>query len=633
MKQEKSRKRICAKRTSVVALTLMLIAAAIPLSSCGSKQETLSMYVGLGTAGAGYYDKVRDAVEKETGVKLEFVYSNSMDTTNSMVNMIQNNDLPADIITTASKTENEYCRDSMLDLAAYTNIPDNFKSTDVENLADEDGQVYQLPFATRLIGIGYNKTLMEEMGWELPKTFDDMVALKAKADDAGVRFAVFCTAATGHGFNNLFHLMGSDYLITPAGTEWLENFQNGKTGIADFAKQSVYFKKYAEAGLFGDVHDEDWAVAQEFSETRCLFYYNIITEVASYDGYQKDVNGNQVGDEPLHDEYGIMPWLSEDGNTNCYTEYNCLYIGLNKKLLEDESKLEAANKVLQYMLSEEITSIFSDYCKDGLVKTKTYDIGKDRLYYEYADQVNKGYTMPWYYNGFDVDSIVNVGEKVNNYLAGDKSGGISDIMHEIEYRNRENLKGHKEILAELEETLDYEDNARLQAISNMLAANSVLKDAGESAKATVALLPYIEDASDISAEIKMPLVQQKMYKGGLETAKLSSYVNSLANDVAIVKMSGKEINQLAKEGFDASVDFGYEHVFDVVCVSEGDAKIDDGKEYLVAIPWQVLGTAKFEEYQKNGQVIMKEGVPLKTTTIEGLNLFFADKDKLSVEDL
>ena len=51
----------------------------------------------------------------------------------------------------------------------------------------DDGAIYMLPSAYSCIGITYNKTLLEEHGWSLPKSFTDLENLAAEAKEAGVQ--------------------------------------------------------------------------------------------------------------------------------------------------------------------------------------------------------------------------------------------------------------------------------------------------------------------------------------------------------------------------------------------------------------------------------------------------------------
>lgn len=56
------------------------------------------------------------------------------------------------------------------------------------------------------------------------------------------------------------------------------------------------------------------------------------------------------------DEFGLMPYLSEDGSKNVYILSVGRYYGLNKKLEDDSQKLEDALKVMEVLSTVEGTS-------------------------------------------------------------------------------------------------------------------------------------------------------------------------------------------------------------------------------------------------------------------------------------
>jgi len=596
--------------------------------SCGNKTKNnssdaeLTMYIGLGNTNSEYYQNLHDAILENTGIDVKYIYSNTNDTTNAIATRIKYYDLPADIVITAQRT-NEYDQiNSLLDLAKYTNIPDLFKASTIANLSI-NGSVYQLPFTTRLIGIEYNKTLLEENGWSLPNNFEEMVALKKEVEAEGYNFAVTAGDATGHGFNYLFHIMGSQYLSSPDGTKWLTDFQNGETSIDEFAKQSGYFQKYVEAGLFGSFHNQDRHAANEFRETRALFYYNIT---------------NNVYSEDSGDEYGSMPWISENGSSNCYVRYDSMFVALDKKLAEnsEKDKLDKAIKVLEFMASSKAIELFTDLFPDGYAGTMKFEIDESRLYYDYADEVKEGFIIPWYYNYFDPDTIVNVGQKANEYIASSNDTNMEDILQELDYQNKLSLEGSLDEYIDITEEFGYEDCAKLQAIANAISLEKTLNktfDTSEMFKISASIIPYTNSIDELPLRKSCGVVQEKLYKGLFARSEAKKIINGKTQKPIAVRMTGAEIKAFVSKGYDISEDYESTAIFPYVCVIKNGIELQDNEEYYVAIPKDSMPVSVYEQLLAQDKIIcISDNNPITGNMENGLNYLFDTIKTLSPKD-
>ena len=72
-------------------------------------------------------------------------------------------------------------------IACWVYVQDRKKR--LQDVSD-DGAIYMLPSAYSCIGITYNKTLLEEHGWELPKSFADLENLAEEAKAAEVQLCL-----------------------------------------------------------------------------------------------------------------------------------------------------------------------------------------------------------------------------------------------------------------------------------------------------------------------------------------------------------------------------------------------------------------------------------------------------------
>lgn len=62
---------------------------------------------------------------------------------------------------------------------------------------DKEKTIYGVPFATNAAGVIYNTEKFEELGLEVPKTWDEFIDLLQKIQDAGERH--YCELTKMHG--------------------------------------------------------------------------------------------------------------------------------------------------------------------------------------------------------------------------------------------------------------------------------------------------------------------------------------------------------------------------------------------------------------------------------------------------
>ena len=630
------------KKAIALLLTLTVLLA---LVGCGSRvvQDTspVTMLITLGN-GEAYYTQLAALIHDKLGIDVEFVYHNSCDSSSMTKLYFANQDLPADIVFTSSRTDDALLADSCVDLLSHSDLTTAYTQAAISNCLTEEGAIYQLPISSKLIGITYNETLLQEMGWELPTTFEDMKALKEKCDEAGIKFAVTDGAATGHGFNLLFHLMGAQWLSTSDGTGWLESFQAGTASAEEFMEVSEYFREWTEAGLWGVFHTQDWQGSKEFMETRALFWFNILNSVDHYDGPEYDDEGNETGRE-LHDTYKTMPWISRDGSNNCYTYYDNCWVYVNKDLEapEEADKLQKVFSILELMTTEEATALVSSISKDSYVSVNHYSIGDDRLYVGDIDSIRTGFIQPWYYNRFDTNSIVITGEVINRYIAGE--GSFEDIFSTLEQCNQDYLNAETEILAEFPEGLDCESTARLVALSAAEAIDRSLEENGLDERVDVAIAPYTAEGDTLPAWRSASVCNSIVYSGTLEVGMNNTIFPASAINPCGIYMTGAEIKAIVAGGFDPSDRFVNaetgESTFDsqnygpypYVCLVKGGGELRDEEEYLVALCDTFLPSADYTAYRDGGKVLTD--LTDLHSMIDGLCFFAETHPTITAADL
>jgi raffinose/stachyose/melibiose transport system substrate-binding protein len=87
----------------------------------------------------------------------------------------------------------EFMKDNkIVDLRPIYDDPKNpefkqwYSETALLGSADSDGRLMAVPHEASMDGLFYNKEIFDKFGWDLPKTFDDMLALAKKAREKGI---------------------------------------------------------------------------------------------------------------------------------------------------------------------------------------------------------------------------------------------------------------------------------------------------------------------------------------------------------------------------------------------------------------------------------------------------------------
>lgn len=138
----------------------------------------------------------------------------------------------------------------------------------------KDGKLYGLPRNTDVAGFYYNQKMFEDNGWEIPKTYDELLALAGKITDAGI---IPLAMDGGDGWplavylsDIMFKLDGSDYKTVVSNA-----IANGDFSDPSFKTAAELLRKSAEAGLFQNGFDtQDYGTAQNlFTNGQAAMFY------------------------------------------------------------------------------------------------------------------------------------------------------------------------------------------------------------------------------------------------------------------------------------------------------------------------------------------------------------------------
>ena len=256
---------------------------------------------------------------------------------------LENGDIP-DIYSSTRFFAPDAQREYLLDLSNYHFI--NNYSTHILNELDNEGGIYLLPSSYNLNGMYYNKTILEEKGWTLPESFQELQALAPDIEAAGYEVCRSVMDLEGYPFVYYFSLADTAFFYTPEGARWKEDFLSGEAaaaGNSGLIAATEYVQKWIDAGFISPKDSNSDAGKTAFLNGECVFYLSL--GLSSYE--TTDADGKTY-------ELGAMPWLSDDGESNILVRSVNRYYGIRKGLEEkgNEQKLEDALHVLEFMSSE-----------------------------------------------------------------------------------------------------------------------------------------------------------------------------------------------------------------------------------------------------------------------------------------
>ncbi len=218
-----------------------------------------------------------------------------------------------------------------------------------------DGRTLFLPLPGQYTGYIYNATLVEQMGLSAPTTPAEMIALMDKAAEAGLGVGddgTLYAVESADKVNVAQYLFGTqvpDFLGLADGIRWSSNMQSGQGRFADAMGSCLDLLETAiERGYLNPVYMTGSAgnhvpVESRMSEGSLLLTYG---KVSLLDALNRN-NGEY--------KYGMLPFLSEEGNHAWTLAVPDAYLSLNRALQEpgNEEKLDACHRILRLLSTPE----------------------------------------------------------------------------------------------------------------------------------------------------------------------------------------------------------------------------------------------------------------------------------------
>lgn len=435
----------------------------------------------------------------------------------------------ADIVSTTQVWDAELQEQCMLDLSGYS-FTSRFNPSRLAMTTNADGSLYLLPSCYSIFSPAYNKTILEEHGWDVPTSFEEMKALVPEIEAAGLKpFSANATLA-GFSFQYLCDLGDTLNWQTREGMRWQRDFVNGDAPARGFVDDAVsYLGEWADLGAFPEsdlLEVSDTRIREDFNNGESVF----LIIGSSLDRYTQNEDGSGY-------EFGLLPWLSPDGSNNYLISQSLVYHGINKRLAEpgSEQKLEDALKVLDFMSTLEGMQLLANDNPNMIYPHKDYTIDESSLYYDVKDLIAQGQTAELIYAGWD-DVAVDVGDKIKDFMLG--ACTEDELIDAIDDAKRAALEsgGASSTYGYVEETL-----------SEDLVAQLVGRAYCDGTGADCFLLPqrlYYPGTPQINEGVNI------LYDGPLTESDISYVLpSSYYGRLLTIEMTGAELAELQQRGF------------------------------------------------------------------------------------
>lgn len=282
-------------------------------------------------------------------------------------------------------------------------------------------------------------------------------------------------------------------------------------------------------------------------------------------------SSNTFTKEETTDEFGLMPYLSEDGSQNAYILSVSRYIGLNKKLEEpgNEQKLEDAIHIMEVLSTVDGMRAFNSYYSGtSMLPLKEYHADENSKYADIQDELENGFTAPFIYSGWE-NILVDVGDAMQAYIKGEKN--LDDLVNTLDEKQSLLWDNSDSVYTTVTETINNNDCARLVGIC--------LAQASDADLALVSTNQWYElkENEQLNAEG----VSGELYPVPVTDLVITSILpTGWQGDIQNVTLTGKRIQELAESGYDKN---GNGDTFPYVLVTPDNFEIEDDTTYTVAI--------------------------------------------------
>ena len=479
-----------------------------------------------------------------------------------------------DLVFATNLFEAELQQGALLDLSGYE-FTSRYSQAYLEP-GDIDGHVYLLPAVCVNYGLFYNRSVLEEHGWSVPTTAQELAELcrliRAETDMTPI-------AVTGKFAGTWFRMATTHsqagFLGTPDGADWEAAFQAGNASAEEgFGEGLQVLQLLIDADAFDDysVNDGDAAAYGHLLNREAVFGWTIGNML-----YFMNATAESA------DSFGMIPYYGINGGDEILTSTVGFRFGLGKQLAEpgNEAKLAKGLEIMDYLSSREGQSaLMTDASCISPLKGSA-ESADCSFYTDVAECIGADLLAPYLYTGYE-DIVVQMGEAVKAAVYETKDAlAVAAIVDEAK---AEAVSGGN-TLATVTETLTAAQTAQLMA-------NMLLEQCGTDAAVVV-----LNDSANLS--FNPAAVYGHLIAGSLEAQNYNICLPGSTNSrLVTLSLTGAELTALLDEGFTKSADDAEsEETFIFPYVSAGVAEgLEDGRTYTVTVVSGAFDPEKYPSY-------------------------------------
>lgn len=336
---------------------------------------------------------------------------------------------PPDFTTCILSYALEFMRDDMIEdwgpiIEENPEFAEWFEPKNIDNMKDSDGRIVLMPTEASIDGLFVNREIFEEHGWDYPETFDDMIDLAGKAQDAGI------TLLVAGGKDIRFAWLASALMARTAGKEntdalalgdAMDQWDNPEYG---FVEAMTKFKELVDAGAYpaGVLGMSQNEADQAFARGEAAMYYEGAWKPANFEtaGGREFVEkldriefpaftDSPDGDPEIRiggNIWGVMIAKGlDDAKLDAVIRFAKAYCApeYNAKLMETGGRIYAGKA--EFDRSQTIPAF--NQCIDAYLEAPVYMLSMDSYAPPSVDLAIKQTAMPGIISGeFDVDEAV-----------------------------------------------------------------------------------------------------------------------------------------------------------------------------------------------------------------------------------
>ena len=288
-------------------------------------------------------EALRSALEVEfPDVNFVSVFHCSQETQYELRQSLQSGQAEDIVISPNMKSIADIAPETLLDLSGES-FTDNYIGSALE-VCQIDGELYFLPGPSSIYGIVYDKTLFGQNGWQIPKSYDEFIALAKTINASGVR-AIQPTCKYVRQAQLMFTMFAYDQVFGGVDNyKWTKNYQAGNASMKGHIEPAL--DKYKELQAANVIEMGDFDVQPG---NRSTMMYKDHSCAMIVENEQAVLYAEQAGSDH---EYGMFPfWCGNGANSDKVMSIPSYYVGVSARLSQkgNEAKLAKVKAVLTYI--------------------------------------------------------------------------------------------------------------------------------------------------------------------------------------------------------------------------------------------------------------------------------------------